>query len=65
MHDAFEWWSQITIPAAIGLLTLFVSAVALWVSHRSSLLAQAVEDQRTASERERREEDGRRELRRR
>lgn len=49
MHSWFEWWAQIIIPSAIGLLTLFVSGVALWVSHRSSLLANAVEGERAAA----------------
>lgn len=49
MHSWFEWWAQIIIPSAIGLLTLFVSGVALWVSHRSSALANAVETERATA----------------
>jgi hypothetical protein len=49
MHSWFEWWAQIIIPSAVGLLTLFVSGVALWVSHRASVLANAVEKEREAA----------------
>lgn len=49
MYDGFQWWAQIIIPSAVGVLTLFVSAVALWVSHRSTVLANAVEKEREAA----------------
>lgn len=49
MYDGFQWWAQIIIPSAVGVLTLFVSAVALWVSHRSTVLANAVEQEREAA----------------
>lgn len=54
-HDAFEWWAEIWIPSLVGIATVGVSAVALWVSHRATVLARAVETQRekAADERER------------
>jgi type IV secretory pathway TrbD component len=52
-HDAFEWWADIWIPAAVGLTTVFVSVAALVASARATRLAHAVENQREAASAER------------
>lgn len=49
-HDLFQWFAEIWIPAAIGLITVFVSGVALVISHRATTIANQVEDQRVAAE---------------
>jgi len=59
MHDTFEWWAQIIIPSTVGVLTLFISGVALWVSHRSTVLAKEVERQREVAAVEREAEAAR------
>lgn len=48
--DAFTWWAQIWIPGVVGIATLVSTFVALWISHRATLLAKAVEDQRQLAE---------------
>lgn len=49
----FEWWAYIVIPSLVGVATVIVSGVALWVSHRATVLASKVEAQRAAAEGER------------
>jgi hypothetical protein len=61
-HDTFEWFAEIWIPAVIGTGTLVATAVAVWVSHRATLLSRAVEDQRQLSETARAERDSRERL---
>jgi hypothetical protein len=61
-HDTFEWIAYIWLPALIGVATLAVSGVALWVSHRATVLAGKVEMQREAAADERAEDDRRRRL---
>ena len=53
MTSEFQWWAEIWIPAAVGVTTLGVSGIALWVSHRATVIARKVEDQRQAAEEER------------
>ena len=62
-HDAFEWWAQIWIPALLGVATVGVSVVALWVSHRASVLASDVEAQRVRAAEERADDAARERLR--
>lgn len=49
-HDVFQWFAEIWIPTALGLVTVFVSIVALVISHRATKIAILVEDQRVAGE---------------
>lgn len=62
MVTEFEWWAEIWIPTAVGAATLCVSAVALWVSHRATVLAKKVEEQRLAAEQGREVDELRRRL---
>jgi hypothetical protein len=61
-HDAFTWWSQIWIPAAVGLTTVFISVAALVASSRATDLARSVERQREAAATERAKDAGRQRL---
>lgn len=49
-RDAFQWWAEIWLPGLIGVASIVTAVAALWISHRATLLAQAVEAQRVAAE---------------
>lgn len=46
MHDTFEWWANIWVPALLGAATIMVAIVAAVVSHNASRLARQVESMR-------------------
>jgi hypothetical protein len=42
MHNIFEWWAYIWIPALLGVATLSVAVGAVMVSRNASRLAQQI-----------------------
>lgn len=40
-HDAYDWWSDIWLPALVGVGSIAVAAVAIVIAHRSNRLAHA------------------------
>jgi hypothetical protein len=50
MHDVFEWWAEVWIPAALGLVTVLVGVVAVVVSRNASRLAHRIETMRFEDE---------------
>ncbi|WP_240191245.1 hypothetical protein [Microbacterium hominis] len=59
-RDAFTWWSEIYLPAALGLATVFVSIAAIVASGRATRLAHQVEQERELAEAQRLAEERRR-----
>lgn len=50
MHDEFEWWAYIWIPALVGVATIVVAVVASVVSWNAARLAHRIESLRVADD---------------
>jgi len=48
VHDAFQWWAEIFIPAGGAIATVAVSVVALAASSRAQKLAHQIEEARNS-----------------
>lgn len=48
-HDAYDWWSDIWLPAVVGLGSLAIAGVAVRVATRSNRLAAAATEAATKS----------------
>ncbi|SDT22283.1 hypothetical protein [Microterricola viridarii] len=50
---SYDWLAQVWIPVALGIVTAILAGVAVWTSHRASVLARKIESMRDADEKRR------------
>ena len=53
MHDIFDWWANIWVPALLGIATIAVAVVAVVISRNASRLARQLETTRIEDDRRR------------